>query len=151
MITRSLLAAATISLAPLCTGCPGATAGTVISDIQAGVTDSSIALQAVAGIVDAYFVAHPNVALQVKIDNGITDASSALRILNTALSGATSMADGNVQTALTAFGEAWAQLMVLVSQIGVQAAPVGAKAGVVVGVTYVTPPRILGQLKAVKK
>ena len=133
-----------LGLAAVLPGCPGQTPAMVITEVEAGITDAQIAIQTIIAGIDAYFAAHPNPALQAKIDAAVADTSAALRVVTTALSGATSISDGNVQ-ALIAFASAYSALMSLVAQIGIQTA--SAATPKVAGVIYVQSPRILQAIK----
>jgi hypothetical protein len=129
-------------------GC-SASAAVVLTTVEAGISDAQIAITTIMTGVDAYFDTHSNPALKAQIDGAVSDVTTALRAVNSALAGATSIADGNVQTALAAFASAWATVMTLVAQIGIQVAPAGVTAVAKVnGITYVPPPRLLSLVKA---
>jgi len=134
-----------LGLAAVLPGCPGQTPAMVITEVEAGITDAQIAIQTIIAGIDAYFAAHPNPALQAKIDAAVADTSAALRVVTTALSGATGISDGNVQAALIAFASAYSALMSLIGQIGIQTA--SAATPKVAGVIYVQSPRILQVIK----
>lgn len=127
------------------TGCPNQSPAVVIGEVQAGINDAVIAINTIESGVNAYFVAHPDAALQAKIQNAVADVTSALSVVNTALAGAASVSDGNVQSALTTFSQAYSALVQLVAQIGVQASPAVTVGGRVV--VRVPTPRILTLLK----
>ena len=130
-------------------GCANQTPAQVLSAAEAGINDAEIAITTIMGGVDAYFAVHPNPTLQAQIDTAVTDVTTALSIANTALAGATSITDGNVQAALTSFANAYNALMALIAQIGIQTAPAGATAAArVKGVLYVPAPRLLQLIKA---
>lgn len=148
MNIRNLVFLGLLGVTPVIGGCPNQSAATVLSEVEAGISDAGIAIQTIVVGVDAYFATHPNATLQSQIDAAIADTSTALRAVNNALAGASSISDGNVQQALTSFSQAYAALMQLVGQIGVQTAPTGVTAAVRVnGVVYVPSPRILTLVK----
>ena len=149
---RSFLSAlSAVPFLGLTTGCPGQTPAMVISEVEAGITDAEIAIQTIVAGVNAYFALHPNPDLQAKIANVVADTQSALRVVTSALAGASSIADGNVQTALQAFGQAYAALMALIAQINIQTAPSGIAQGARAsnGTLYIVPPRLLKAIKVV--
>jgi hypothetical protein len=145
-IAPLLAIAATV---PGLAGCPGQTPAMILSDAEMGVADAQIAIATINTGVEAYFAVKPNPALETQIENAVTDTQAALRLATTALGGATSITDGNVQAALTAFGNAYAALMALVSQIGIQTAPasIGKANRGPNGVLYVPAPRLLSAIK----
>jgi len=131
-------------------GCAGQTAAVVLTEVRDGITDAEIAIQTVVAGVDAYFSSHPNPKLQGEIDNAVADVTTALRAVDAALAGATSIADGNLQAALTSFAAAYNALMALVGQISIQTAPaaIGKSARTPAGVLLVPSPRLLQLVKA---
>ena len=139
-----------LALAPL--GCAGATPATTITAIEAGITDAEIVIAAIQAAADGAFAIKPDPTLQAKIDAAIGDTEGALRAVNTALAGATSISDGNVQAALQAFSDAFSALVALAAQIGVQVSPSAAavRGGRMAGsgVVLIAPPVILQNLKA---
>jgi hypothetical protein len=131
-----------VSLLGLDLGCVG-TATMVLGEVSAGINDAEIAIQTVMAGVDAYFATHSNPKLQGEIDAAMSDTTTALRAVNAAFAGATSITDGNVQAALASFAAAYSALMTLVAQIGIQTAPAGTSVARVNGTLFVPAPRLL--------
>ena len=129
--------------------CNAATVTTTITQAEAGIIDAQLVLSLVQTGVDGYFAAKPNPTLQATIDSAMADTQAALRAVNTALAGATSLTDNNVQAAIASFSTAFNQLMALVAQIGVQvnaAAPRGVSTHTASGIV-VAPPLLLSWAK----
>jgi hypothetical protein len=126
--------------------CNAVSTATTITQAEAGIVDAQLVLTLVQTGVDGYFAAKPNASLQATIDGAMADAQAALRTVNTALAGATSLSDNNVQAAIASFSTAFDQLMALVAQIGVQvnkAAPRGVSTRTASGIA-VAPPILFG-------
>ena len=125
--------------------CNAATVTTTITQAEAGIIDAQLVLS----LVQTGVAAKPNPTLQATIDSAMADTQAALRAVNTALAGATSLTDNNVQAAIASFSTAFNQLMALVAQIGVQvnaAAPRGVSTHTASGIV-VAPPLLLSWAK----
>jgi len=143
-----LVLSSALTICLTATGC-NLPAATVISDIEAGVSDAGLALQGVITVVDGILAAHPNPAVQADFTKVAAVATEALQGLDAALAGATSISDANVQAALANFYQAYQALMTIAGQLGVQTAGTPAAnfarpAGT--AIVYVKAPRIFAHL-----
>jgi hypothetical protein len=125
--------------------CNAVSTATSISQAENGIADAQLVIALIQTGVDGYFAAKPNPTLQGQIDSGIGDTLSALRVVDTALAGATSLNDANVQAAIGSFTTAFNALATLVAQIGVQVSAAAPRGQVVRinGVLNIAPPILL--------
>jgi hypothetical protein len=110
-----------LALAEPLAGCSAASIAATIPQIIAGVEDASLILGQIGAFVATYAQANPSAAATVaKIELAIADARQALDAVVRAGAAATDILDANLQQALVDFSAAFAAVIALATQIGVQ-------------------------------
>jgi hypothetical protein len=99
-------------------GCGSLPPSQVLSDIVAGVEQAQVVLAQIQAYVDAY--AGLDAALKTKIEAALADARGALAALVALGQTVSDITDARFQDALTAFAAAFAAVVALGTEIGVQ-------------------------------
>jgi len=134
-------------------GCAAlAAAGPVISDIAVAVADGEQVIAIIESVEHAYFAAKPDAVMQQKIENDLTKAHIALDLALRADKGVGDLTSKDVSAAIGDFESAYGDLLLLLSQAGIQtsASPL-AKVGPSAKPVVVIPrPMILSLAKSSK-